>query len=50
MFSQVIIMTAAPSVLAGIVGAIIGAKKIEMPSGHYDYSVFPTSIAGLDLL
>ena len=42
-------MTAA-SVLAGIVSAIIGAKKIEMLLGHYDYSVFPTSIAGLDLL
>jgi hypothetical protein len=31
-FSQVIVMTAAPSVLAGIVGAIIGAKKIKIPS------------------
>lgn len=30
--SQVIIMTAVPSVLAGIVGTIIGSKKIDMPS------------------
>jgi len=29
--SQVIIMTAAPSILAGVVGAIVGAKKIRMP-------------------
>jgi hypothetical protein len=30
--SQVIVMATAPSMLAGIVGAIIGAKKIEIPS------------------
>jgi hypothetical protein len=29
--SQVIIMTAAPSVLFGIVGTLIGSKKIQMP-------------------
>ncbi|HEX6281938.1 MAG TPA: hypothetical protein VFZ67_06885 [Nitrososphaera sp.] len=28
---QVIVMTAVPSVLAGIVGAVIGSKKIQMP-------------------
>jgi hypothetical protein len=28
--SQVIIMTAIPSVLAGIVGAVTGSKKIQM--------------------
>jgi hypothetical protein len=30
-FSQVIIMTAVPSILAGIVGAITGLKKIQVP-------------------
>jgi hypothetical protein len=30
-FSQVIIMTAVPSTLAGIVGAITGLKKIQLP-------------------
>jgi hypothetical protein len=30
-FSQVIIMTAVPSMLAGIVGAITGLKKIQLP-------------------
>jgi hypothetical protein len=30
-FSQVIIMTAVPSILAGIVGAITGLKKIQLP-------------------
>ncbi len=29
--SQVIVMTAIPSMLAGIVGAIVGSKKIEIP-------------------
>jgi hypothetical protein len=29
--SQVIVMTAVPSVLAGIVGAVTGSKKIQMP-------------------
>ncbi len=29
--SQVIVMTAIPSVLAGIVGAVTGSKKIQMP-------------------
>jgi hypothetical protein len=29
--SQVMIMTAIPSALAGIVGAVIGSKKIQMP-------------------
>jgi hypothetical protein len=29
--SQVIVMTAIPSVLAGIVGAVIGSKKIRIP-------------------
>jgi hydrogenase/urease accessory protein HupE len=28
---QVIVMTAVPSVLAGIVGAITGLKKVQMP-------------------
>jgi hypothetical protein len=28
---QVIVMTAVPSVIAGIVGAVIGSKKIQMP-------------------
>jgi hypothetical protein len=28
---QVIVMTAVPSALAGIVGAITGSKKIQMP-------------------
>ena len=37
--SQVIVMTAAPSVLAGIVGAIIGSKKIETPQAHAAISV-----------
>jgi hypothetical protein len=32
--SQVMVMTAVPSVLAGIIGAIIGSKKIEMPQAH----------------
>jgi hypothetical protein len=30
-FAQVIIMTAVPSTLAGIVGAITGLKKIQLP-------------------
>jgi hypothetical protein len=29
--SQVIVMTSLPSVLAGIVGAVTGSKKIQMP-------------------
>ena len=29
--SQVITMTAAPSVLFGIVGTLVGSKKIQMP-------------------
>jgi hypothetical protein len=32
--SQVVVMTAVPSALAGIVGAIIGSKKIEMPQAR----------------
>jgi hypothetical protein len=32
--SQVIVMTAIPSMLAGIVGAITGSKKIEKPQTH----------------
>src|ERR687890_1153881 len=34
---QVIVMTAVPSVLAGIVGAVIGSKKIQLP--HIDVAL-----------
>lgn len=32
--SQVIVMTAVPSVLAGIIGAMAGSRKIEVPQAH----------------
>ena len=30
-FSQVVVMVAVPSILAGVVGAIIASKKIQIP-------------------